>query len=244
MYEKVISLLFLAYLSLNHAFAYKPKMVYVEGGIFVMGNPGKEISQTVEINNYAISVFEITVAEYQLFAEEKGQPMPPPPPWGWKMNHPIVNITYHEAVAYCDWLSEKNNSTFRLPTEAEWEYAARGGKRSRNYKFSGSSNPSRVAWFRINSGNKTYAVGKKKANELGLYDMSGNAWEWCLDWFGPYSMIQLIENPVGPAEGLGRVVRGGAADRLSPYCRVTRRLASYADCRSSFNGFRVVEVVN
>lgn len=219
-------------------------MVYVEGGFFTMGNVGKEVSQTVEINNYSISVYEVTVAEYQLFANEKGRPMPSPPPWGWKNDHPIVNVTYEEAVAYCDWLSEKNNSTFRLPTEAEWEYAARGGKQSKNYKFSGSSNPGRVAWFRVNSGNRTYTVGKKKANELGLYDMSGNAWEWCLDWFGPYSTEQPIKNPVGPNEGLGRVVRGGAADRLSPYCKVTKRLASYTNCRSPFNGFRVVEVLN
>ncbi|MFD1628303.1 formylglycine-generating enzyme family protein [Pseudopedobacter beijingensis] len=216
-------------------------MVYVEGGDFFVGSIGKQNSQTVKINNYFISAFEVTVSEYQLFVKETDRSMPPEPKWGWKKDHPIVNVTYEEALAYCEWLSKKNNSTFRLPTEVEWEYAARGGKKSKNYKFSGSNNPSRVAWFRVNSGNKTYAVGKKKANELGLYDMSGNAWEWCMDWYKEYTADKGDEI-IDLEKASGKIVRGGAANRLSPYCKLTKRLASYSDCRSAFNGFRVVEI--
>ncbi|WP_169311973.1 formylglycine-generating enzyme family protein [Pseudopedobacter saltans] len=216
-------------------------MIYVEGGDFTLGIIGKEISQTVKINNYQISAFEITVGEYQLFTRETGCSMPPEPKWGWKKDHPIVNVTYDEALAYCQWLSEKNTSFFRLPTEAEWEYAARGGKKSKNYKFSGANNPSRVAWFRVNSGNRTHAVGKKKANELGLYDMSGNAWEWCLDWYKEYHADRRDEM-INLDKVAGKIVRGGAADRLSSYSKVTKRLACYRNCRSAFNGFRVVEV--
>lgn len=239
----VVFCLIYLFITLAQTFAYKPRMIYVEGGFFSMGKNGKGVSQIVNIEDYSISAFEVTVGEYQQFAKETEREMPAPPRWGWKKDHPMVNVTFQDAMAYCLWLSEKTHATYRLPTEIEWEYAAKGGKKSKNYKFSGSNNPSRVAWFRVNSGNKTYAVGKKKANELGLYDMSGNVWEWCMDWFEDYP-VDDGNDAAALQQGLAKIVRGGAADRLSPYCKVTKRLASYVDCRSTFNGFRVVEVKN
>ena len=124
-------------------------------------------------------------------------------------NHPVIHVSWNDAVAYCNWLAQTTGKKYRLPTEAEWEYAARGGSLSRNYKYSGSNNLEEVAWYKANSGSKTHAVGLKKANELGLYDLSGNVWEWCQDWFAAYSS-NAQTNPTGAESGSYRVYRGGS----------------------------------
>ena len=111
---------------------------------------------------------------------------------------------------------------FRLPTEAEWEFACRGGNNSRGYKYSGSNNLGSVAWYYDNSGNKTHSVATKSPNELGIYDMSGNVWEWCSDWYGDYSS-DAQTNPKGPGSGSGRVFRGGSWIRFVRSCRSSRR---------------------
>jgi formylglycine-generating enzyme required for sulfatase activity len=136
-----------------------------------------------------------------------------------------------------DW--NRSAKGYRLPTEAEWEYAARGGDGSPgNYTFSGSNNVDEVAWYDGNSGDKTHAVGTKEANGLGLYDMSGNVWEWCWDWYGdfPYSS----QDPVGAPSGSKRVRRGGSWGHSAFYLRSTNRFYNKPSYRSSGIGFRLV----
>ncbi len=151
--------------------------------------------------------------------------------WGWNSNFPMFHVSWYDAVSYCNWLSEKSGlqkcysinadggvdcdykkNGYRLPTEAEWEYAARGGKSSAGYRFSGSNNFNEVAWVDDNtllSGPKT--VGTKKANELGIFDMSGNVWEWCNDFYSPYFYSNSTENdPVNSKPTGYRIIRGGS----------------------------------
>lgn len=165
--------------------------------------------------------------------------MPLTPEWGWNDNHPIVSVTALEADDYCVWLSQKTGKNFRLPTEAEWEFAARGGMKSKGYIFSGSNDIDQVGWSVRNSEGSTHPVAQKEPNELGLYDMSGNAWEWCSDWLDLYDPLQL-DNPQGPKEGTFRVRRGGSWDAKEKNCRNTYRLSNSP--RRSFHsiGVRVV----
>ena len=128
---------------------------------------------------------------------------------------------------------------YRLPTEAEWEFAAWGGKKRKGYKYSGSDNLSTVAWYDDNSGNQTHDVAKKSPNELGLYDMSGNVWEWCWDWYGSYGS-NAQTNPVGAASGSYRVSRGGSWNLNANSCRVANRDYYYPHCRFNYLGFRLV----
>jgi hypothetical protein len=153
---------------------------------------------------------------------------------------------WHDANAFCSWLSKKESRIIRLPTEAEWEKAAKGGNFSRGYVYSGSNNFNLVAW--CDSG-RTHPVGQKKANELGLYDMSGNVWEWCLDWFDEgYYERSPSRNPKGPAEGWARVLRGGGVQFPEFFCRSSHRNRSGPSSRfwdnpsevSGFQGFRPV----
>jgi formylglycine-generating enzyme required for sulfatase activity len=167
--------------------------------------------------------------------------MPDAPSWGWKDTHPMVNINYNDANAYCNWLSEKTGKDYRLPTEAEWEFAARGGNNSNNYTYSGSNDLEEVGWSTDNSGSSTQACGRKKPNELGLYDLSGNVWEWCKDWYDSnYYSNSPSSNPRGPSSGSDRVLRGGCWYYPATDCRVANR--SYRDPTNRYihYGFRVV----
>lgn len=127
---------------------------------------------------------------------------------------------------------------FRLPTEAEWEYAARGGNKSKGYKYSGSNDIGSVAWYYDNSSSKTHTVATKAPNELGLYDMSGNVWEWCSDWYGDYSN-GLQTNPKGPSSGSYRVIRGGSWDDIAGDWRVSDRYFNDPDGRVNGLGLRL-----
>ncbi len=139
--------------------------------------------------------------------------------FGQSVDQPMVEISWHGAVAFCNWLTERERGvgripedwTFRLSTEAEWEYAARGGNQSQGYKYSGSDNIDEVAWYESNSGGKTHDVGGKKPNELSIYDMTGNVWEWCRDRYGNiYYEISPKADPLGAQTGSNRVARGGS----------------------------------
>ena len=141
---------------------------------------------------------------------------------------------------YCSWLSAKEGVTYRLPTEAEWEFAARGGNLSKGFDYSGSNNPDEAGWNYENSGEVPHAVGLKVPNELGIYDMSGNVWEWCSDWHGEYPGTAQT-NPQGPSTGQTRVLRGGCYGYPASDSRVIRRYGSDPSFNSSpYYGFRVV----
>lgn len=224
-----------------------PEMILVEGGTFTMGDEwmlgdaDEQPTHEVTLKNYKIGKTEVTVKQYRAFCNATGKSMPDTPDWGWQDSHPIVNVSWHDAVAYCDWLSEKQGGLYRLPTEAEWEYAARGGKNSTGYKYSGSQSAYTVGWIKDNSNSKIHAVAQKKGNELGIYDMTGNVWEWCADWYDEnYYANSPSSNPRGPASGAYRVIRGGGWNYSAAFSRVANRNLNTPSYRLSRNGFRVV----
>ena len=216
-------------------------MVRVEVGTFTMGataemkdpyNDEKPTHRVTLTNDYYIGKYEVTQALWQTVmgknpSKFKGD------------NLPVERVGWDDCQEFISKLNDITGKTFRLPTEAEWEYAARGGNKSRGYQYSGSNNLLDVAWFRDNSGSKTHGVGTKQANELGIYDMSGNVWEWCQDWYGTYSSSSRV-NPTGANSGSDRVFRGGSWFNYAWSCRSScrRRNAPYDD--DSFLGLRLV----
>lgn len=222
-----------------------PQMVRVKGGTFIMGDekgigePDEKPTRKITLSDFNISRTEITVAQWRAFCNATKRQMPLTPDWGWQDNHPVVSITALDADEYCIWLSRKTGKQFRLPTEAEWEFAARGGTKSKGYIYSGSNDLNQSGWYVDNSNGATHPVARKAPNELGLYDMSGNAWEWCSDWLDEYNP-EDVDNPKGLAEGSFRVRRGGSWDAKAKNCRNTYRLSNSP--RRSFHsiGLRVV----
>ncbi len=172
-------------------------------------------------------------------------------------NLPVESVNWYDAVKYCNALSQLEGKTpvyrisgssvsanwgangYRLPTEAEWEYAARGGKESRGYKYAGGNNVGEVGWYDDNSEDKTHPVGRKRANELGLHDMSGNVWEWCWDWYGDYFSGSQTD-PTGPSSGSYRVRRGGSWPDYGRSLRSANRYFSTPSSSYDFLGFRPV----
>jgi formylglycine-generating enzyme required for sulfatase activity len=155
-----------------------------------------------------------------------------------EFNHPVIHVSWNDAVAYAQWLSRKTGKTWRLPSEAEWEFAAKGGSAT---TYSGSNSIDEVAWYSSNSGGKTQPVGQKKPNGYGLYDMTGNVWEWCADWYSSdYYKSSPSSNPQGPNSGSHRVYRGGSWYINAEYCRVANRNGSAPDYRGHDIGFRLV----
>lgn len=230
-----------------------PEMVLVKGATFLMGDPRFDNSQPVHevsLDDYWVGKYPVTVAQYRFYCEQSGAGMPREPrkisrwinqtgKWSWKDENPITMVTWKEAVAYCEWLSRETGRTYRLPTEAEWEFAARGGRHSQGHAYAGSPDPEPVAWYKANSNHQLQAVGKKQPNELGLHDMSGNNLEFCLDWDGKYEG-KPQHNPQGPEKGWTRVIRGGAWYHDSKELHVAYRYAMVPSYRDVAGGFRVV----
>ena len=216
-------------------------MVHVEAGTFTMGatqemeNPYEDEKPTHQVtltNDYYIGKYEVTQALWQAVMSNN-------PSEFMGDNLPVEFVSWKDCQEFISKLNRITGKTFRLPTEAEWEFAARGGKKSRGYQYSGSNNLSDVAWYEDNSGSKTHAVGSKQANELGIYDMTGNVWEWCQDWYGKYSSSSQI-NPNGATSESCRVDRGGCWSNTARGCRSSCRDNSTPDDRDYRLGLRLV----
>ena len=215
-------------------------MVRVEAGTFTMGatpemqepfDCEKTTHQVTLTNDYYIGKYEVTQALWQAVMGYN-------PSFFNGDNLPVEKVSWDDCQEFISKLNRITGKTFRLPTEAEWEYAARGGKKSRGYQYSGSSNISDVAWYADNSGSKPHAVGSKQANELGIYDMTGNVWEWCQDWYSSYSISSQV-NPTGADSGSNRVSRGGGWIDAVRFCRSSYRSYYTPGSRFYFLGFRL-----
>lgn len=219
----------------------KFKMIYVEGGTFMMG---ATVEQRMDAWDAEKPVHEVSLDDYYIGETVVTQEL-------WKAvmalnpsfptgsdDLPVERVSWEDAQEFVAKLNRLTGRAFRLPTEAEWEYAARGGKKSRGYKYSGSNNIDEVAWNDGNSNDKIHPVKGKKANELGLYDMSGNVWEWCQDIYGEYSGDTQI-NPQGTILGDSRVCRGGSKNSVALLCRVSFRVAIIPSERTDGSGFRL-----
>lgn len=200
------------------------KMIGVEGGTFTMGATSEQGSDANDLEKPAhqvtLSTFSIGETEVTLELWQAVMGSNPSEIKGSK--HPVENVSWEDCQSFIRKLNSLTGRNFRLPTEAEWEYAARGGNKSKGYKYAGGSSLDDVAWYYDNSGDRTHDVATKRANELELYDMSGNVSEWCQDWYGDYSSGSKT-NPKGPSSGSYRVSRGGSLLDSAGGCRVSCR---------------------
>ena len=232
-------------------------MVYVEGGTFMMGASDKE----AHINEYPVHKVQLdsfSIGRTPVTQEQWEAVMGNNPSLFKGAKLPVESVSWDDCQTFIKKLNQMTGKTFRLPTEAEWEFAARGGNRSKGYKYSGSNNVQDVAWLWENSGDKplsgewnkemvlsnhcrTHEVATKQANELGLYDMSGNVWEWCQDWYGNYSS-SAQSNPTGSTSGSYRVDRGGSWYYYTARgCRVSYRADNSPTSTGSNLGFRLAQ---
>jgi formylglycine-generating enzyme required for sulfatase activity len=217
--------------------SFEPEMVFVEGGRFMMGiNSGDDDEKPVhevELSSYYIGKYEVTQAQWKSVMGNN-------PSYFKDCDQcPVENVSWNDVQDFIRKLNELTGKNYRLPTEAEWEFAARGGNKSGGFKYSGSDNIGTVACYDFNSNKKTKTVGTKFDNELGIFDMSGNVWEWCSDWYGGYSGT-FQRNPQGASSGQSRVLRGGSWFNLASGCRVTIRIGYNPEIRFIIYGFRLV----
>ena len=205
---------------------------------------GATSEQGSDAESYEYPVHSVTLSDYYIgeteVTQELWEAVMGTNPSGFSGNQkPVEMVSWNDCQEFITKLNELTGKNFRLPTEAEWEYAARGGNNSKGYKYSGSNTIGNVAWFWYNSGEATHNVKTKSPNELGIYDMSGNVWEWCEDCYGNYSSGSQT-NPAGPSTGSGRVLRGGSWHGNAENCRVSNRSYFSPVHRDYYYGFRVV----
>ena len=215
-------------------------MVRVEGGTFTMGATPEQGSDAWddEKPTHQVTLSSFSIGKYEVTQEEWEAVMGSNPTYIKGAKLPVEHVSWDDCQTFIRKLNQMTGKSFRLPTEAEWEFAARGGNRSNHYKYSGSNNLSSVAWYARNSGNKTHPVGQKSPNELGLYDMSGNVWEWCADWYGDYSSSAQTD-PKGSSSASNRVNRGGGWRGSARNCRVSNRSGDTPSDSSDFLGLRL-----
>lgn len=249
-----------------------PEMVFVKGGLFVMGDTccyeNRHPLREIILDNFYIGKYEVTYQEFARFIEETGYITDAEKGEGstilvgeeWRMlpeinwrhdskgelqqevNAPVIHVSWYDAVAFCNWLQEKEGKGYRLPTEAEWEYAARGGKTLPHNRFSGADRIEEAGWYLDNTDVEkgVEAVGRKAPNSLGIYDMTGNVWEWCSDWYAKEYDPADTENPQGPSQGIRRVNRGGSwRTPAEPQSHITHRSSLKPEKQGNLLGFRV-----
>ncbi|MCR4620306.1 MAG: formylglycine-generating enzyme family protein [Paludibacteraceae bacterium] len=234
------------------------EMTLVKGGIYNMGNERETLFEDelpvhqVSLRDFYIGVYEVSQAEWQAVMGEN-------PSFFKGDNNPVDNVSWYDALRFCNKLSEKSGlepcynfrrgntvefnasaNGYRLPTEAEWEYAARGGSLSKNYLYAGSEDVDMVGWHKGNSKGETHEGGLLQANELGLYDMSGNVWEWCWDWYASEYEQGPQTNPTGPNYGVERCRRGGGWYSVAKSSRNTNRIGTPPTTKLNYVGVRVV----
>ena len=216
------------------------EFVKVKGGTFTMGDAAFEDAKPhkVKLRSYYMQKTEVT---QELWEAVMGSN---PSYFNGCPNCPVEQVSWVDIQQFISKLNAKTGKTYRLPTEAEWEFAARGGKKSKGYKYAGSNEIEAVAWYYKNNENKTHPVGQKSPNELGIYDMTGNVWEWCSDWYGEsYYNSSPGNNPQGPDSGTYRVMRGGSWRISAEYCLVAGRYDWIPDFRDFNLGFRLLSPV-
>ena len=263
MKKYIISISILIFALQANAQVLATDFVEVTGSSYTMGNASytrESPVRTVTISTFYITKNTITNSQFALFLNEygsqtvktgdfAGKSMFVPDSWGvindngiWKSapgyeNFPVIKISWYGANEFCKYYSG------RLPTEAEWEYAAKGGINKNTYTYSGSSTAGTVAWFYDNSGQTNKVVGTKVANSIGLFDMSGNVYQWCSDWFGRYNDMNLSAgmDPTGPETGISKVIRGGYRSIGLTDMHLTHRESLSPDESFNFVGFRLVK---
>ncbi|MDM8516689.1 SUMF1/EgtB/PvdO family nonheme iron enzyme [Desulfobacterales bacterium HSG16] len=232
------------------------EFVWVKNGCYQMGcgswagdcQSDEKPVHKVCLDGFWIGKYEVTRGQWKEFVSDNGYGGDfkneygcsgmGNPKFSQADNHPVACVSWKEVSAFANWLSDKTGNNFRLPTEAEWEYAARSG--GKKQKYAGGNNIDSLGWYDSNSGSKTHPVGQKKKNGLGIYDMSGNVWEWCQDWYDSgYYKNSPQSNPGGPASGRGRVDRGGGWSGYAAYCRSAYRSLSSPGYRYYSLGFRL-----
>ena len=213
-------------------------MVHIPPGNFMMGSNdgGKDErpAHMVMISPFQMDMFNVTSDLYEIFCDKTERKKPRNPGWGHG-NEPVVNVSWDDALAYATYYDK------RLPTEAEWEYACRAGGTGKWCFGNDVERLEKYAWYDANSDNQTHSVGEKKANAWGLYDMHGNVWEWCMDWYDVgYYEISTDRDPVGPVSGHYRVLRGGSWLIDPAWCRSSLRYKGLPGNRTNLVGFRCV----
>ncbi len=253
----------------------EPEMVFVKRNGFIMGStyknarsPGEAPLHQVIISDFSIGKYEVTNEEFVVFLNAEGNQVEDSKTWialnvkkvgiqkegdcfsvkpGYE-KFPVTFVSWFGAQAYTRWLSKMTNKTYRLPTEAEWEYAARGGSKIKSYKYAGSDKPDKVAWYKKNARSSFHEVGTKKANTLETYDMSGNVSEWCLDWYKTdyYAICSekgKVRNPEGSEKGSEKILRGGSWVSPLDDLRCTNRHKYDPSFRRNRIGFRLAQAV-
>lgn len=201
------------------------EMIEVGGGTAILNN------KSVTVSNFAIGKYPVTQAEWETVMDNN--------PCHFKGSDlPVEMVSWNECHEFIGKLNAKTGKRYRLPTEVEWEYAARGGQQTHGYKYAGSENMDDVGWYGTNSDNHSHSVGTKQPNELGIYDMCGNVWEWCSDLYGNI-YPSSASNPTGAGSGSSRIARGGSWVFIAGYCRVSNRYHFMPDMRYYNLGFRL-----
>ncbi|MDR2424223.1 MAG: formylglycine-generating enzyme family protein [Prevotellaceae bacterium] len=218
-------------------------LIFVEGGTYTQGSDGLIVrneapQHSVTLSDFYLGKYEITQKQYKDVTGRLPE-IEPTATDGLGDKYPVYYVTYADAQEFISKLNEKSGKHYRLPTEAEWEYAARGGKKSKGFIYSGSNDPNDVTKYYGTAGN-SWPVDDPalKPNELGIYNLTGNAYEWTSDWYGEYS-ANAQTNPTGPASGTERVARGGTYINVPTGLRVAARYHYEPDAQEKFIGFRI-----